>query len=221
MKKKGFLLAAVCAAFWCGGANAVSLAPIGAAQTLIIHASGAGTGVHLSGGSSAITSGGSSGAGSSTSTPGPQSLPGIIKPAQPSGSAGSAPVSTSSQQGFGPATGRGSGQAVQGGEEPSVRFVEVTLLDGTLFTAGVMRAGIHDSLRVRNGKAITSVPLSTVAGMEFGEKELGALPVSVTLNDGGLVEGSVYPGTVFEFEAEGRITSVRAASISSIVFQGE
>lgn len=84
-----------------------------------------------------------------------------------------------------------------------------------------MHAGLHDTITVKNGKTAVAVALAQVAGIEFGEKELGRLAVTVTLIDGSALQGDVYPGTVFEFEGKGRATAVRAEDIAAITFPAE
>lgn len=84
-----------------------------------------------------------------------------------------------------------------------------------------MRLGLHDALTVKNGKTVVAVAIAQIAGVEFGEKELGRLAVTVNMVDGSVLIGNVYPGTVFEFEGKGRVTATRAEEIASIAFPAE
>ncbi len=97
----------------------------------------------------------------------------------------------------------------------------MALLNGGQIDAMRMRMGLHDALTVKNGKTVVAVALAQIAGVEFGEKELGRLAVTVNMVDGSVLAGSVYPGTVFEFEGKGRVTATRAEEIATIRFPAE
>lgn len=97
----------------------------------------------------------------------------------------------------------------------------MALLNGGHIDSTRMRLGLHDALTVKNGKTVVAVALTQIAGMAFGEKELGRLAVTVNMVDGSVLEGNVYPGTVFEFEGKGRVTATRAEEIATISFLAE
>lgn len=94
----------------------------------------------------------------------------------------------------------------------------MALLNGGKIAAMRMHSGLHDALTVKNGKTVVAVALSQIANVEFGEKEIGRLSVTVKMVDGSALVGSVFPGTVFEFEGKGRVTATRAEEIATITF---
>lgn len=97
----------------------------------------------------------------------------------------------------------------------------MVLLNGGQIAASRIQFGLHDTLTVKNGKTVVAVALSQIAGMEFGEKELGRLAVTVNMVDGSVLRGNVYPGMVFEFEGKGRAIATRAEEIATISFPAE
>lgn len=226
MLKRVVPVIAVAAAFSSGAALAFTFAPAAAVGTMVIHASG-GTTMHTSGAVSprppapstpASTPPPASTGGSLTSTPpAPQALPATAPGAVTEGAAPSkgTPVM---RGGIVPQRGQG-GQPVS--LVLSVRKVAVALLNGGKISAMGMHAGFHDTLTVRNGKTVVAVALAQIAGIEFGEKELGRLAVTVTMIDGSALPGEIYPGTVFEFEGKGRVTATRAEEIATITFPAE
>lgn len=230
MLKKVVPVIAAVAVFSCGAAFAFTFTPVAAVQTLVVHASGAATsGVHASG---AVTP---------TPTPTPtrppatsapvisppalQTLPALVAPPP---SVGTAAPSTPSEgtvsparSGFGLAHDRGGpGETMATGELPA-RNVAVALLNGGQISAMRMRMGLHNTLTVKSGKTVVAVALAQVSGIEFGEKDLGRLAVTVNMLDGSVLEGNVYPGTVFEFDGKGRVITTRAEEIAAITFPAE
>lgn len=229
MLKRVVPVIAVAAAVSSGAAFAFTFAPAALVGTMVIHASG-GTTLHTSGAASsrppapstpASTPTPASTGGSLTSTPpAPQALPATAPGAVTEGAPGAAPAKadTSARGGIAPRRGQG-GQPVP--LVLSVRKVAVALLNGGKISAMGMHAGFHDTLTVRNGKTVVAVALAQIADIEFGEKELGRLAVTVTMIDGSALSGGIYPGTVFEFEGKGKVTATRAEEIATITFPAE
>lgn len=225
MLKKVVPVIAAVAVFSCGAAFAFAFTPVAAVQTLVIHASGAATsGVHTSG---AVTP---------TPTPTPARPPAtstpVISPptlpAAPFPSVGTAAPSAPSEGtvspargGFGLARGRGGSGETRAADEQSARNVTVALLNGGQISAMRMRMGLHNTLTVKSGKTVVAVALAQVSGIEFGEKDLGRLAVTVNMLDGSVLEGNVYPGAVFEFDGKGRVITTRAEEIAAITFPAE
>ncbi len=240
MLKRVVFAAAATAVSSYGVALAYTYAPMAAMQTMVIHASGSVTGVHACG---ALTS-----SPPATVTPPASSTPATSTPSTSSTSPASpaaAPlqalptlVPASSQIGGADSGASTLGQATHGGialshgqsgytgrgavnvEIPD-RKVIVALLNGGQISANRMSMGLYDALSIKNGKTVVAVSLARIAGMEFGEKELGRLAVTVNMVDGSVLTGNVYPGTVFEFEETGRVTATRAEEIASIRFPAE
>ncbi|MBI5638001.1 MAG: hypothetical protein HZA03_08540 [Nitrospinae bacterium] len=222
MLKRVVPVIAAVAVFSCGAAFAFTSGPVAAMQTLVVHASGAATsGVHASG---AVTP-------TPTPTRPPTTSAPVISPptlpAAPFPSVTAAPSAPSegtvspARGGFGLARGRGgSGETMATGELPA-RNVAVALLNGGQISATRMRMGLHNTLTVKSGKTVVAVALAQVSGIEFGEKDLGRLAVTVNMLDGSVLEGNVYPGAVFEFDGKGRVITTRAEEIATIIFPAE
>lgn len=152
------------------------------------------------------------------------SLPGLAPSSDSNNAKGSTPSGTTTVKGGG--IGFSRGQERHGGgsvafDQAPGRKVTVALLNGGRIDSMQMRLGLHDALTVKNGKTVVAVALTQIAGMAFGEKELGRLAVTVNMVDGSVLEGNVYPGTVFEFEGKGRVTATRAEEIATISFLAE
>lgn len=105
-----------------------------------------------------------------------------------------------------------------GGPEPKYKAVEVTGAGGQAFPARRISSGVHNELRLRTGGGIVHLWLGDIESITFGEKELARLHVSVVLSDGSEMEGTIYPGAVFEFEGAGQPKARRAEDISGIAF---
>lgn len=225
MLKKVVPVIAAVAVFSCGAAFAFTFAPVAAVQTLVVHASGAATsGVHASG---AVTP---------TPTPAPTRPPATSTPvissptlpAAPFPSVGTAAPSAPSEGtvspargGFGLSRSRGGPGETMATSELPARNVAVALLNGGQISAMRMRMGLHNTLTVKSGKTVVAVALAQVSGIEFGEKDLGRLAVTVNMLDGSVLEGNVYPGTIFEFDGKGRVITTRAEEIAAITFPAE
>lgn len=226
MLKRVVPVIAAAAAFSCGAAFAFTFAPVAAMQTLVVHASGSATsGVHASGTVTPTPTRPPATPAPVISQPTLQTFPALVAPPPSIGAAApSAPsVGTVSPAsgGFGLARGRGGpGETMATGEHPA-RNVAVALLNGGQIAAMRMRMGLHDTLTVKSGKTVVAVAIAQVSGIEFGEKDLGRLAVTVNMLDGSVLEGNVYPGTVFEFDGKGRVTTTRAEEIATIIFPAE
>ena len=100
----------------------------------------------------------------------------------------------------------------------------VTDMEGKTFMAGRMSSGVDNELRVDTGGGMINVRLSQAQSIEFGEKQLGRLNVTITLAGGKEISGTISSGTVFEFMDAGnvgQVVTVRAAELNTVSFERE
>lgn len=143
------------------------------------------------------------------------------------------PGASGGAQGTAPAAGGGAGFTNQrwsetpGGRrsasgfeerEPAYQSAEITPADGGVIPARRVFSGLNNKLRLRTGNGVMHIWFGDIASIKFGEKELSRLHVTVTFNDGSEMEGTIYPGTVFEFEEAGKSAARRAEDLAEVAF---